>query len=206
MPRLSGSLAALLLVGVAACVSPSVSNTKAPPAQTLAQSMDAQLAKQEAFPWSLKRPLVWADFKGEPPRGASAAAETAYTLLYGSQCRGQAFEFRVVAAFRPKESWVRAAMLKRPTDSARALRHEQTHFDLAEVHARRMRRHFAELIAPCRLSTSDLSDVAERMVREENAAQEQYDAETDHSRMPAEQARWDKDVTAQLSALVKYAR
>ena len=206
MSRLSGSLAAILLACAAACVSSTVSKPKAVPAETLTQSIDAQLAKQEAFPWSLKRPLVWADFKGEPPRSGGAVAETSYTLLYGARCTGQAFEFRVIAAFRPKESWVRPAILKRPADSARALKHEQTHFDLAEVHARRMRRHFAELIAPCRVSTDDLSDIAERMVREENAAQEKYDADTDHSRVPAEQARWDKEVAGQLSALVKYAR
>jgi len=206
MPRLFGPLAAIMLVSAAACVSSTVANPKAAPVQTLAQSIDAQLAKQEAFPWQLKRTLTWADFKGDPPRDGTAAAETAYTLLYGSQCRGQAFEFRVVAAFRPKESWVRPSILKRPPDSARALKHEQTHFDLAEVHARRMRRHFAELMAPCRVSTNDLSDIAERMVKEESAAQEKYDAETDHSRVPAEQARWDKEVTSQLSALVKWAR
>ena len=205
MSRLSGSVAAILLVS-AACVTSTVSKPKAPPAETLTQSIDAQLARQEAFPWSLKRPLVWADFKGDPPRNGTAAAETAYTLLYGARCTGQTFEFRVVAAFRPKESWVRQAILKRPADSTRALKHEQTHFDLAEVHARRMRRHFAELIAPCRVSTDNLSEIAERMVGEEHAAQEKYDAETDHSRVPAEQARWDKEVTAQLSALVKYAR
>ena len=206
MSRLTGPLAAIVVVVCAACVPSTVSSPKAPPAETLTQSIDAQLAKQEAFPWSLKRPLAWADFKGEPPRGGAASAETAYTLLYGARCTGQTFEFRVIAAFRPKESWVRPAILKRPPDSARALKHEQTHFDLAEVHARRMRRHFAELIAPCRVSTDDLSDIAERMVREESAAQEKYDAETDHSRVPAEQARWDKEVTAQLSALVKWAR
>ena len=207
MPRLFRPLAATLAVCGAACASSTVSSPKAKaPEVTLTQSIDTQIAKQEAFPWSLKRPLVWGDFKGEPPRSGSAAAETAYTLLYGARCTGQAFEFRVIAAFRPKESWVRPAILKRPADSARALKHEQTHFDLAEVHARRMRRHFAELIAPCRVSTDDLSQIAERMVREENAAQEKYDADTDHSRVPAEQARWDKEVATQLSALVKYAR
>ena len=205
MPRLSVPLAALFVVSTAACVTSTVSKPKAPE-PTLTQTMDAQLARHEAFPWTLKRPLTWADFKGDPPRDGGAAAETAYTLLYGSQCRGQIFEFRVVAGFRPKQSWVRPAILKRPTDSARALKHEQTHFDLAEVHARRMRRHFAELMAPCRVSTDDLSAIAERMVKEEAAAQQKYDAETDHSRVGVEQARWDKEVASQLSALVKWAR
>jgi hypothetical protein len=48
--------------------------------------------------------------------------------------------------------------------------------------------------------------MAERLVRDERAAQSDYDKETDHSRIPAQQARWDKEVSAQLSALVKFAR
>jgi hypothetical protein len=81
----------------------------------------------------------------------------------------------------------------RPT--ARALRHEQTHFDLTEVHARRLRRYFTELVAPCKSSNSDLSNVAERYIRDEANAQAN-DGEPDHGRKPAEQARWTRKSTA----------
>jgi hypothetical protein len=179
---------------------------RVPPGPTLAQSISTQIAKAEAMPWTLARRLTWADFKGGAPRDSGAAAETAYTLFYGVRCAGETFEFRVVAAFRPNDSWVRPAVLKSPGDSSRALRHEQTHFDISEVHARRMRRYFSELIAPCRRTADELASMAERLVRDERAAQSDYDKETDHSRSPAQQARWDKEVGAQLSALVKFAR
>ena len=179
---------------------------RVPSGPTLAESLNAQIAKAEAMPWTLARRLTWPDFKGPAPRDSGAAAETAYTLFYGVRCAGEAFEFRVVAAFRPNDSWVRPSVLKSPGDSSRALRHEQTHFDISEVHARRMRRYFSELLAPCRRPTDDLADMAETLVRDERAAQAAYDKETDHSRVPAQQARWEKEVTAQLSALVKFVR
>jgi len=198
-------VAAAVAIGTiaAACGPVSVSQ---PPAMTLAQSIDAQVARNEAVPWSAKRPLVWADFRATPPATSSAAAETAYTLFHGARCTRSRFEFLVVAAFRPKASWVRPAVLKVPADSARALRHEQTHFDIAELHARRMRRYFAEMLSPCQASTEQIQSLADRFIRDERATQERYDAETNHSREAARQSSWDKDVASQLQALSRFAR
>ena len=173
---------------------------------TLTQSIDAQIARNEAFAWSAKRPLAWTDFRGNPPAGTSAAAETAYTLFHGARCSRSRFEFQVVAAFRPKASWVRQAILKAPADSARALRHEQTHFDIAELHARRMRRYFAEMLLPCEASTEQIESAADRFVRDERTTQERYDAETNHSRDTTRQGAWDKDVAQQLMALNRFVR
>ena len=184
--------------------------TKQPAGPTLTESINTRVRDAGAFPWSSKRPLAWTDFKGQPPRESPAAAETAYILLHGVQCAGSAagsaFEYRVVAAFRPDHSWVRPEILKRPADSARALRHEQTHFDITEVHARRLRRYYAELMAPCRIASGDLAAAAGRIGRDEKAAQAQYDAETDNGRTAAQQTHWDRDIAAQLTALAKYTR
>jgi hypothetical protein len=97
-------------------------------------------------------------------------------------------------------------MLRTAADSARALRHEQTHFDLSEIHARRMRRYYTELIAPCGRSTNDLEARVDQIERDEKTAQELYDRETDHGRATAPQLRWDKEVDGQLTALAKFVR
>jgi hypothetical protein len=44
------------------------------------------------------------------------------------------------------------------------------------------------------------------MGREEKAAQSLYDSETDNGRNAPQQARWDREVDAQLAALVKFVR
>jgi hypothetical protein len=205
MARRLWVFAAIAVAAMAGC---SLATTgRAPAGPTVAETIDAQMAKDEAMPWAQRRPLTWADFKGRPPADAGqVAAETAYSLIQGAGCTGSTFEFRVVAAFRPNQSWVRPSVLRTPADSAHALRHEQTHFDLTEVHARRLRRYFAELIAPCRISTNDLEAEAARVGREEKAAQALYDAETDHGRVAAQQTRWEKDVAGQLTSLAKFAR
>jgi hypothetical protein len=174
---------------------------------TLAQTIDAQIASEDAIVWAPRRPLTWSDFKGEPPNEAGiVAARTAYRIIDGAQCARSKFEYRVVTTFRPKDSWVRHSILKTPAESARALRHEQTHFDLSEVHARRLRRYFSELMAPCKMSESDFSAAANRMERDEKAAQALYDSETENGRVPAQQSRWDKEVDSQLLALAKFIR
>ncbi|HEX5217320.1 MAG TPA: DUF922 domain-containing protein [Vicinamibacterales bacterium] len=203
MSRLLVAAVAAIATVTAGCGPVAVSQ---PPAMTLAQSIDAQVARNEAVPWSAKRPLVWADFRATPPSTSSAAAETAYTLFHGARCTRSRFEFLVVAAFRPKASWVRPAILKVPADSARALRHEQTHFDIAELHARRMRRYFAEMLSPCQASTEQIQAFADRFIRDERVAQDRYDAETNHSRDSVRQGTWDKDVAQQLQALNRFVR
>lgn len=203
MARVLMAAAAAIATMTTACGPVAVSQ---PPAMTLAQSIDAQVTRNEALPWSAKRPLVWADFRATPPSTSSAAAETAYTLFHGARCTRSRFEFLVVAAFRPKASWVRPAVLKVPADSVRALRHEQTHFDIAELHARRMRRYFAEMLSPCQASTEQIQSLADRFIRDERATQERYDAETNHSRETARQSAWDKDVAQQLQALNRFVR
>ncbi|HXT69481.1 MAG TPA: DUF922 domain-containing protein [Vicinamibacterales bacterium] len=199
MPRIFIVVAALIVSGCLASLP-----TSAPAGPSLTESINARVKELDAFAWTPRRPLTWKDFRGQPPRESPAAAETAYSLLHGVRCVGSAFEFRVLAAFRPEQSWVRPDILQRPADSARALRHEQTHFDLTEVHARRLRRYFTELVAPCRGSNGDLSDAATRYVRDEANAQAQYDKETDNGRRAAEQARWDKEVDGQLFSTSKF--
>ena len=204
MPKrvLLGVAAALV---VAACATSTSTRRAAPP--TIAETIAAQIAREDGIPWAQKRPLTWADFKGKPPSNAGVvAAETAYTIVHGVQCAGSKFDFRVVAAFRPRDSWVRPTMLRTPADSARALRHEQTHFDLSEVHARRLRRYFGEHMSPCAVSSGELEARADQIERDEKAAQERYDRETDHGRALAAQSRWDKEVDTQLVSLAKFVR
>lgn len=130
----------------------------------------------------------------EGPEGA----KTAYSLSSIWKCRGQAFEFRVVAAFRPQQSWVKTLVLKDSLQRRTVLAHEQTHFDLAEVHARRMRQVFRDLPSPCRRSDGELGALVDRLGREENAEQHRYDAETNHGLFTAQQAAWTRETRRRL--------
>jgi hypothetical protein len=159
--------------------------------------MRSDMAADRAFGWSTRR-LTWDDFQGDPPADGSEGAVTAYTLYSAWKCRGDAFEFRVVAGFRPRQSWVKAIVLRDSVQRRTVLVHEQTHFDLAEVHARLMRRTFRELERPCRQSDGELSALAQRLGQAEKAEQRRYDAETKHGLSASQQAAWSGAVARRL--------
>jgi hypothetical protein len=172
--------------------------------QSLRESLLAQMAAHEAMPWSMARPLAWSDFRGAPVLTGQEGARTAYGLFYAVRCVKREFEYRVVAAFLPKDSWVKPAVVVDPAESRRTLGHEQTHFDLAEIYARRMRETFSLLPNPCGRPEAELDSLAERFVRAEDAMQRTYDAETRHGLSAADQTRWDEQVARDLAALRKY--
>lgn len=157
------------------------------------------MATDRSFAWSSRR-LTWDDFQGDPPTNGSEGAVTAYTIYSGWKCRGDAFEFRVIAGFRPRQSWVKAVVMRDTVQRRTVLAHEQTHFDLAEVHARIMRRAFSDLDRPCRWSDGALSALAERLGQAEKADQRRYDAETKHGLLGEEQARWTLQTRRRLTA------
>src|SRR5207245_11152500 len=102
------------------------------------------------------------------------------------------------AAFHPRASWVQAAVLGDSSGSPRVLAHEQTHFDISEVYARRLRAHFRQLANPCGRSDTDLAMEAQRLVDEEKAMQRRYDAEPAHGLRRREQAEWETAIGRQL--------
>jgi Bacterial protein of unknown function (DUF922) len=179
------------------------SSPAAPPAPARTASLDQllrdQMAPFRAIPWSPERRLRWSHFQGTPPGGGREGALTSYSLFYAWKCLGPAFEFRVVAGFQPGQSWVKAEILRDSAQNRRALRHEQAHFDIAEVHARRMRRYFANLAGACTHSDDDLGGMAQRFVDDARAMQRQYDGETEHGLRAERQAAWEAQVARLLA-------
>jgi len=201
---------ALLLVAALGCAAASAPRRPLPAAErprppagrspALDDMMRNDLAAEHAFPWSAARPLAWDDFQGRPPTAGQEGAKTAYILYSIWKCRGDVFEYRVVVAFRPRESWVKPVVLDDSVQRQTILVHEQTHFDLGEVHARRMRRAFADLSGPCRKTNAELGAVADQVGQEEKEEQRRYDAETDHGLFAAEQAAWTQQTRRRLAA------
>jgi len=171
----------------------------------LADVVRREVASLGALIWSPSRPLTWSDFRGSAPAVESDdGARTAYSLFHGVRCTGARFEFRVIVAMLPDQSWVSPAVRADERVSAQTLRHEQTHFNLSEVHARRMRRYFAELYAPCDRSEQELAELANGFIRDEAQAQLRYEQETRNGRLPQAQSGWDGEVTRLLGSLGRW--
>lgn len=155
--------------------------------------------------WSAVRRLTWDDFKARPPSGMLGGAKAALGFGFAFGCREGQLHVRVVARFHPPKSWVAYRIISSGLASRAGLQHEQTHFDLAEVYARRIRRYFRELKDPCPRSDAELEALAEPMFRDEGAAQRKYDDETENGQQGNRQATWDKRVAAELSELAGFA-
>jgi hypothetical protein len=204
---MAGYVAAALLscLLAAGCVT-----TTRPPALMPAPAPQSETSPNpggdvDEVPWS-SRPLVWDNFKGSAPTDGVEGAHTVYLLSYESRCRGAEFQFFVTAVFLPVQSWVKRHVLADPAESLRILRHEQTHFNLTEVYARRMRKYFAELYNPCGQTDEQLNASVDRFVQDEAAAQRRYDNETGYGLVQDRQRGWDKEVAGMLASLAGFAR
>jgi hypothetical protein len=156
-------------------------------------------------PWS-PRLLTWNDYRGHAPAGAAEAAVTATSIEWGFQCVGDAFTFHVKAAFYPDRSWVNPMIFAQLDSNLRTLRHEQLHFDITEVYARRMRQAYATLDRPCARTEDELTGLGERSLEDEGDAQKRYDRETANGRDNQGQSRWARQIGETLRRLAVFGK
>lgn len=93
----------------------------------------------ETISWNAEHRLTWADFKAKAPQSDRAAATTAsgITYRYSSTISGNRAEvdFEISTHFYPNKSWYQPHLV----DSV-ILSHEQLHFDISELFARKFRK------------------------------------------------------------------
>lgn len=148
--------------------------------------------------WNEDRKLTWKDFKGRPNRGNPMDALTDSGIEYSWYCSGSNFSVEIHARFNPYKSWVKG------NKSLELLKHEQLHFDITELFARKMRRAFDELENPCGMSKTTIRNTAREVLNAWHQMQRDYDHETAHSRNPDEQSRWATKVARELRRLDRY--
>ncbi|WP_198172699.1 DUF922 domain-containing protein [Hymenobacter ginkgonis] len=166
------------------------------------QSVAAQAVKIPAgtLRWSANRPLTVADFKGKAKPGEPHAALTSANINTGASCRGNVFSGTARASFDPAASWVRDASRMTPA----LLRHEQLHFDIAEVYARRLRQQLAALHVPCDKLGSAFDQVSQAAYAAWAKAEDAYDRDTNHGLQHEQQARWEAQVKQELLDLADF--
>lgn len=154
---------------------------------------------QESIAWSPKHRLAWSDFKGSIPPNAVAAATTASGISYEYSAQllfnEVEIDFEVTAYFYPTESWYKPAVC----DSI-VLGHEQLHFDITELFARRMRKKLQSATFSSNLK-EEVRNIYDQTLKELSDLQERYDWETDFSRNHEEQTRWNQQIAEALALM-----
>ena len=161
----------------------------------------AQTTQSGSLHWSAGRPLVLADFEGRPRPGEAHAALTSATMVAKVACRSNQFSGSVQAAFDPTRSWVRDPTTMTP----RLLHHEQLHFDITEMYARRLRQKLTSANIPCAQLGPAFERLSQGVYADWEKAESQYDIATNHGLKPVQQAQWDAQVQQQLKELAEFA-
>jgi hypothetical protein len=151
---------------------------------------------EESYLWDADTKLTWADFKGGIPPDAVPAASTASGISYKYSANLLHHEvhldFEVNAFFYPNESWYKPEVC----DDV-ILSHEQLHFDISELFARKMRKRLHETSFSDNVK-AEIGKIYKETLKELADFQDRYDWETNFSRNREQQLRWNTQIAEEL--------
>lgn len=162
------------------------------------------LQKEEpVLSWNETYKLSWSDFKASPNRSKSAAAVTASGITFGfsvkeSNSRPVSFTTEVYAHFYPEKSWYKPELANN-----HVLGHEQLHYDITELHARKFRQQISKLKISNTIK-NDLRQLHNDINKALAKMQNEYDTETNFSRHVNVQSKWKLYIGDELQKLSKY--
>jgi hypothetical protein len=158
----------------------------------------AQESTEEHIDWSPARKLDWKDFKSQPDPASDAAASTTTYLGIEYSLIDDVIYYKIACRFSPVKSW---GIHK--TDYI--LGHEQGHFDIAEIFARKLHKRISEYSFNKNSYKQDLRKIYLEVMSEKEKWQNAYDAETEHSIRRKEQKEWLVRINNELENHKDYA-
>lgn len=150
--------------------------------------------------WTENHRLTWDYFRGaiDPNRHPNTQAVAKVMIELNTTVRDFRVEFEATSYFVKDGSWTIN------TTSSHVLNHEQIHFDISEVFARKLRKRLSEIKGLTHRNIQErVNAVYQEVQRAHDDFQKRYDRETDHSNNHRMQEKWNKlvsDLLAQYSA------
>lgn len=152
---------------------------------------------EESYAWDANRKLTWNDFKGVVPPDSAPAATTASGISYKYSANllhhEVQLDFEVNAFFYPNESWYKPKVC-----NDLILSHEQLHFDISELFARKMRKRLNETSFSDNVK-AEIRSIYKETLKELSDFQDCYDWETNFSRNRVQQLRWNEQIAKALA-------
>lgn len=154
------------------------------------------LLEEETIEWTPESKLTWKDFKGKIPRNVRAAATTASGINYQFSTRFEGDEmivdYTVLTYFYPTKSWYKPKICNDLT-----LVHEQLHFDISELFARKMRKQMHSTVFTNNVK-AEVKKIYRKILNELSDYQNLYDNQTNFSRDREQQLLWIKKIREAL--------
>ena len=155
--------------------------------------------ESNSIQWDASRRLAWDDFKSVPDNNSSNAALTSSTLSFKYNYDSEkGFSYTIACLFEKNSSWGKVK-----TDYI--LSHEQGHFDIAEICARKLNKTVKAWSLNPATAQKEIPAVYQQTMKDLEAMQNQYDSETNFSRDKEEQAAWKLKINNELQQLKGYA-
>jgi len=149
--------------------------------------------------WTASRRLTWSDFKSQPDRNATNAALTSSKIIFNySYGDEKGFTYTISCVFDKTSSWGKVK-------TEYILSHEQGHFDIAEIYARKLNKALKHYSFNVKRSPKEVPALYQQLMKDEAELQNQYDSETDFSRDKPQQAIWLEKIQRELDKLKDYA-
>ncbi|BAO76772.1 DUF922 domain-containing protein [Winogradskyella sp. PG-2] len=158
---------------------------------------------EETLTWNESRRLTWDDFRADADSNSDAVALTASGITFGYSVKTSGdriigFSASVEAHFYPNKSWYIV-----DKENTYILGHEQLHFDITELYARKFRKQLERLVVN--------QNVKEQMNRLHVAINEalgetqiRYDTQSNHSINVEMQKQWEAFIKEELKKLDEY--
>ncbi len=155
-------------------------------------------ASQDVLAWDSATKLTWRDFQGKVDSNSPYSASTVSGIVYTFHLSADGYSDSIAVVFYRSESWVRV-------QTEASLIHEQGHFDITEIFARRLRKRLQTFIPGRGSLGKQLKQLYDEVEGERVATENLYDTETKHSANVERQANWNVRIRKELKALEEFA-
>jgi hypothetical protein len=149
--------------------------------------------------WNEATKLVWPDFKGAPDSSSPYKAFTESGIHTEISAKNNEAIISIKVSFDKTKSWTKE------TNSRELLTHEQVHFDITEVWARKFRQKLKGKTFSIKTFQSELNATQASIFKESKEIQVLYDKETEHSVNKANQQKWNKKIAEELKSLSTFS-
>ncbi|PWT70349.1 MAG: hypothetical protein C5B59_20760 [Bacteroidetes bacterium] len=148
--------------------------------------------------WNPKRKLAWSDFKAPPDNAVKAAALTSTNIKIDAGFENNSFQYHIHCMFDKSKSWGRVK-------NDYVLQHEQGHFDIAEIYARKLNKMLKSYKPHDSDPSKDVTKIYQNVMQGYNEEQNLYDQETNFSIDHTKQEEWLRKIDNGLRELQDYA-
>ena len=161
------------------------------------EKLNVKKLKNDTIIWQKDSLLTREDFKGKVTKEWAGCCVAAIMIVPNESDGNMLFSVQAVF-IKSKSNIIQT--------SDYILKHEQLHFDICELFARKLRKMMLETdFTKVKTIIHEIQTMYNKINMEYAKFQEKYDKDTNHGENPAKQKVWSDDVANQMAELDKYS-